>query len=754
MAEKYTDIDDDLQQGLDDTRDLVSTVSGALNRPKEDPAEQEKVDKPDTSGNTQNTASGAENKTDGEAFGSSHNGRQGSLNSATQPSQASSQGATASAGKGTAAASSNTASGGGGTAGTGSATGTTGEAGVGTESGMSATDTLTTTATDGDGIAIVVLILALIIIACMVSQLPQDAVFTEGVPETSRAEKEEKLSEAYVKMKMDSRAQIIDTLDEEFDCGASFFDKSALINGMKTVKEGEAEADSFKFVTEAPSASGESHNACNITIKFSPDISEMTDNITAYTSSVDSTIGYFNTTFINKYIKDPDKYIHEDADAESEVEIDTRLLEEMLSSKEFQDEMEKVMKQVEGTDFLRYNPKDDTYAFTDSAKKLFKGIDGAQTDAGGDDAIDLIAKDSDTYFELDLEPERWKGMDEVKKTKKTKDIKVAKDIPVYDESGQITGYKQVEEVVDTIEYKEVEATVTLPIYYGLLQYRKEDVDDLLEKIIGQPYCKYAEDDGAYHACDFEQSAELIYNTMSEYYSMYQAEYNGNVYEQEGKELKDDEFDDITGSQNIQILDNRKEIFAPLLEKYPEISIPIYGLEMTQRKILMAGILAPSYSGSIAPASELYELLNSSDVWAHVKSLLDAGIIHGDYPYQCTTFALAWLHDHYGMTDLYAKDGASMAASLVGKNGMTYLAGPAPGAVVSLNAVEGNPFGHVLIIESVDAAADRIVVVEGNYNASRYTRGTSNAPVVRQTYTFEQWNARIHLRNPIYVGMPE
>ena len=168
---------------------------------------------------------------------------------------------------------------------------------------------------------------------------------------------------------------------------------------------------------------------------------------------------------------------------------------------------------------------------------------------------------------------------------------------------------------------------------------------------------------------------------------------------------------------------------------------------------MAGDLPPSYSGSITPASSLYEVLNSLEVWRHVKTLLDTGIIHGDYPYQCTTFALAWLYDHYGMTNLYARDGSSLAASLVGNNGMTYLAGPAPGAVVSLNGTKDNSFGHVLVIEAVDAATNKIVVVEGNYTPNEAIRGTINTPVIRRIYTYEQWNARVYYRNPVYVGIP-
>ena len=85
--------------------------------------------------------------------------------------------------------------------------------------------------------------------------------------------------------------------------------------------------------------------------------------------------------------------------------------------------------------------------------------------------------------------------------------------------------------------------------------------------------------------------------------------------------------------------------------------------------------------------------------------------------------------------------------------MTYLAGPAPGAVVSLSGTKDNPFGHVLVIEAVDATANTIVVVEGNYTPNEAIRGTINTPVVRQTYTYEQWNARVYYRDPVYVGIP-
>jgi hypothetical protein len=107
-----------------------------------------------------------------------------------------------------------------------------------------------------------------------------------------------------------------------------------------------------------------------------------------------------------------------------------------------------------------------------------------------------------------------------------------------------------------------------------------------------------------------------------------------------------------------------------------------------------------------------------------------------------------------MTNLSARDGAKLADSLAGTNGITYLAGPAPGAVVSLNATKGNPNGHVLVIESVDAASNKIVVAEGNYTTNKAIQGTINTPVVRQTYTYEQWNARVYYRDPVYVGFPE
>ena len=70
-----------------------------------------------------------------------------------------------------------------------------------------------------------------------------------------------------------------------------------------------------------------------------------------------------------------------------------------------------------------------------------------------------------------------------------------------------------------------------------------------------------------------------------------------------------------------------------------------------------------------------------------------------------------------------------------------------------HSTKGNPNGHVLVIESVDAASNKIVVAEGNYTTNKAIQGTINTPVVRQTYTFEQWNARVFYRDPVYVGFP-
>ena len=613
----------------------------------------------------------------------------------------------------------------------------------------------TTETGDGDGMALLAIILLVFALGAILSQLPQDTLFTEGITETSREEKEDTLSKAYVQMKLDSRVDIIDTLDEEFDCGATFLDKSTLINNMKTLSE---DADSFEFVTEAPKEDYQ-HRACNITIRFSPDVSEMTDNITAYTGAVDSTIGYYNTSFINKYVENPEQYYHDGLEEGEDATFDTRLLEKILESEEYQAEMTDVLKELEKGELLRYESDTDIYSFSENAKELFKQIDGAQTDYGSDEAVSLIAKNADTYFELDLEPERWDGIDTVtiteEETEEVTETQTVK-VPVYDVSGQIVEYQtQEKEVVvePPVKYQKVTATVTIPIYYGLLAYREDDIKGVIQSVVGQPYCKDAEDDD-YHACTYDFATELVYNTMSEYYSIYQMEYNHKTFEQDGNALTDDTYGQITSSQNVRILDNREEIFAPLLKAYPGLTIPIYGLEGYQRRMLMAGVLPASYSGSITPASSLYEVLNSLEVWRHVKSLLDAGIIHGDYPYQCTTFVLAWLHDHYGMTNLSARDGAKLADSLAGTNGMTYLAGPAPGAVVSLNATKGNPNGHVLVIESVDAATNKIVVAEGNYTTNKAIQGTINTPVVRQTYTYEQWNARVYYRDPVYVGFPE
>ena len=524
-----------------------------------------------------------------------------------------------------------------------------------------------------------------------------------GSDETNREAKQDILAPVYKNTKWKQRGYLVKKADEKYDCGADITDKNSILNYIKSrFTHVEEEPDQLEFTTDKK-LDEDNHKGCEITFDFYPGVEDMTNNVTAYAAAVDATIAYFDGDYFD---------------------------EDGTLSQEYVDKIENAMKDFEKISVVEPSNDELGYKFTDEFKNLYKELDGAQTDAGGVDAIGYIAAHSKDFFVCDTETSRWEHhvnyVEEEREEIITKEVTHRDIIYEYDSNGNIKYAYPVdtvtqEEEVHTYMWRGYQGTIIVPMYYGLEPYREDELQDTITKVTGKEFCKNEESPDTYVACDAYMAEQLVSEVLKDYYNTYQQSVYGAQIIQDDKEVNSP--DDLTSLNQLEVQDNRNQIFRPIYGDVKSWDIPVYGLENELVRLLRGD----SYLDEIAAWSPgSYDFFatytDSAAAWAHVNALIAAGIVTA-VPYNCTAFAQAWLYDHYGWADVYGH-GGQMASNAAGKHGWTTSSTPVAGGLVSFGASSSNKYGHIACVESVDYANGTITISEGNLGRNHATATTT------------------------------
>ena len=139
------------------------------------------------------------------------------------------------------------------------------------------------------------------------------------------------------------------------------------------------------------------------------------------------------------------------------------------------------------------------------------------------------------------------------------------------------------------------------------------------------------------------------------------------------------------------------------------------------------------------------------VWNHSLDLYRQGLIHGAFPYQCTSFAQMWFYDVYGFNSTGygpSGNGGDMVYKIYGthtyydeegnlKHYFELSSEPKSMSILSISGMS-HPSGHVICIDEVDDKNGTITFSDGNV--------TNNSDIrIRVTLTMDEFRRQ----NPGY-----
>ena len=643
-------------------------------------------------------------------------------------------------------------------------------------SAASSATSATTTAVEASNSDTFAAVFALLLVICLIMPL-LPTVLSNGTlamnssEETNREEKQSKLQEGLRKRQEETMMDIAEVLDTELDCGMNNDSTIEFVNkdentGSYTIyiRSDDYELDGHEVI-----------RACEVRVNFMQDAEEMTSNITSYTAAVDGAIAYYrNEGAIEEQ--------EEDVDAEDGSDIFN-----LTISDEFVEKYKDVMSQLdEGSMF----DSDEMYGlkYSEDAQKILKDLDGAQTDVGGEDAIEKLAKNAEQYFIFDTNPEHWLGYGYERDYAVEHIKKFFTEVPSAaegdDEESGVLGrsWEELEPMIgekielenlvvtDEPEYPEdfededgnaktpwyvSKGQIFVPVYYSLQMYRAEDIQETVDRLEGKVACRDAEDDTLY-ACDAEHSLTMFFDLTNDYYKSYQEQFNNARYVFDGEVVENGNVGAVYNPESTEIEDFREILFSPILTEFENGYVPIYGIPSSGEGVLGSVFdILFGYSGDIGMGI-LGTFGTDRETWLYIDALIDAGIVTGAVQYNCTAYVAAWLYDHYGMRGVSLGNGKEFASNLIAHHGwkrcntLTFV----PGTVVSLGPTNKNPYGHVAVIVAVDYDRKTLVVSEGNYTANEAIQGTINTPIYTHTWSFAEWDSRVVGRGAVYAAPPD
>ena len=457
------------------------------------------------------------------------------------------------------------------------------------------------------------------------------------------------------------RSAIIEHVNANYDCGASDSDLTRNASGM-VVKT----------------------RTCKIGVAFSPSYEEVASILTSYANAVNSTITHY------KGVSEEEL----DEDVEQEInKYDTVETEDINDFVVPTDETETIDFSVEGQDISVEVP---VYEYGD---KVQEDIDNAErdeyNDLTSDRFIETIEELGHDLFETDTNAEVWSvAVEEHEFTYTTTGcyskangsvdgeeiyIKVDDNFCSIPELNSEYFTREEEEKVDGYL-----GTINVPVYYDITKYKQEELEEVIQSLIGNGRCVFEKDaDGSLDGtdeCIESEARRVVHQTLSSYF--------------------------ITSSS----------VFVPPDSPYASYMGNYFGGVAGYSGAIGYSLDAPNYE---MYGGEYYSFDHpvAQQMWAHADYLHANGLIYGsttNYFQGCTYFAQMWFYDVWGFNSSAGKsgDGAHFYENVIKAHPDKFELGysPSAGGVASLS------YNHVVCIDYVDYENDIIIISDGNYRA--------------------------------------
>jgi len=426
-----------------------------------------------------------------------------------------------------------------------------------------------------------------------------------------------------------------------------------------------------------------STEGCEISVSFTPSVDIIAPSVSAYASAVNGTLSYYSDDAQDVI---PGLIVDENRKPTG---YDTESLPDLYSSEEWVE--------YKGLD-ERGMPK---YVLSGKLlKRVEKQFKSDLANASSEEFAQNIKKDADTFFSLEGDLSLWEDNsiaphrftyyrdacyrikdpvtgDKIHEKVSMRACEIGSDYyRTEQEPYYVNGYK---------------GSVTIPIYYDLTEYKREELDGVITDLIEcEERCVFDWEDGQLQGsdkCTEEEAGRAVNNALFTYY-------------QSSLEFFD-----------VDIVEASKYFggsFGGVAARDAAISY-------------QSDINWYAYAGTTAK----YGSQIANYFWGHALYLRSKSLITGSTsnPKEgCTFFAQMWLYDVYGINQTNGSGGSGSGGNFADvliahhPDKFEYGRGPTGGGIVSMRYA-GSKNGHVICIDETDKANNRIVYSEGNYDAN-------------------------------------
>lgn len=429
--------------------------------------------------------------------------------------------------------------------------------------------------------------------------------------------------------------------------------------------------------------------SCDITVNFTPSIDIIAPSVSAYASAVNGTLAYYNedaSKISSGAITDENgKVIGYDINELPDINDNSNYIE---------------FKEIDENGLPIYEFSDTLIEYSENT------LSNDLTNASTDEFADNIRRQADTFFSIESDIELWENNAiEPHRFTYTRDVCYLTKKKVY-QGGKLVevdahqrvslsncnrgndAYTTEKEVYYVDGYM---GTVTVPIYYDLTEFKREELDAIIDRLAtSNSRCLFEYQDGKLSSsstCNTEEAGIAVNNVLFNYYST-SLEYF-NVDQFEASKYFGGSFGGVAGRDAAVTY--------------------------------QSGFNYLAYQGQTSKYGETVANL----AWGHALYLRREGLISGSTSNPksgCTLFAQMWLYDVYGINQSAGRGGSGhggeFASVLVNNypNMFEYGREPTGGGIAS-RRYAGSTYGHVICIDETDKANNRIVYSEGNYNGN-------------------------------------